>query len=79
VIHSKVTGWVRGDVVRITAAEHPNAVCVLTTDATVNEPHTWFLIDETCAMWRSTEWVEAHQPVLLVRHGAGLGVVDKAA
>lgn len=66
---NKIQGWHRGDVVSITDPAHPETVCVLTTDAAINEPATWLLVDATCQQWRGTEWVESRSPVLLVSAG----------
>lgn len=63
-------GWKRGDVVAITDPAHLAAVCILTTAASVNEPNTWALVDDTCYQWRSTAWVEGREPRLLVRDGS---------
>jgi hypothetical protein len=65
----KIKGWRRGDVVSVQDLAHPDAVCVLTSDALENQNRAWLLVDGTCLMWISNEWVESHSPMLLVRCG----------
>ena len=66
------TFWKRGDVVSITDAAHPEAICILTSDAAINDSGdhgAWMLLDHTCLQWRTTPWVEERLQQILVRGG----------
>jgi hypothetical protein len=71
-----MSSWKRGDVAAITDSAHVGAICILTSDAPINdsgELGAWLLIDETCHTWRTTAWVEERHPHLLVHEGALVG------